>query len=90
MTRRQSFGCLMIAAVSAVFAAVSLITGIVCIAREGLWNCAALVTIIPGGLLVIAFGAGLTALRSSGSPDDPGDFGFTRIEGGRSVDDDER
>lgn len=90
MTRGQSIGCFVVALGSAAFALVSLIMGVTCLAAEGLWNCAALLTIVPGGLLVIAFGAGLTAFRSRAGPADDEDFGFTRIEGGVERDTDDR
>jgi hypothetical protein len=64
--------------------------GLACLAKEGLWNCAALITVVPGALLVIAFGCGLIAFRSQSRPPDTEDFGFTRIEGGAKADDDEQ
>jgi hypothetical protein len=84
VTKGQALGCIGLAALSAAVAAISLVLGIICLTKEGLWNCAALVTIVPGALLAISYVALRIGLRAAAGPTEAGDFGFTRIEGERS------
>lgn len=59
----------------------SLGLGLACLSKEGLWNCAALLTVVPGSLLVIAYGAGWVATRADIDRRRDEDIGYRRMEG---------
>ena len=74
-------GCLGLALLSAALALMSLTYGAVCVGRDDLWDCAALLTVVPGGLLTVALLAGYVAARSGVQPRESGDIGYERMEG---------